>query len=434
MKPARILTIVVLLLCLSFMASGAQNPVLNGEIQQSTMDSEGDYLILNDEDEYLKVNGEDVNSIILGAGQSCIIEVVSDDAFPYTDHVGFDDCNSLGIFTHMATMPEAGDDAGVTSINQSVFCGYRVATGQADWPDPGVHFVFEYVAKEIGETDLKLYDYNFSQLDAVHITVIPAEVGTAFTYQGRLIDDNRTPYGEYDFKFELYNAPIDSDQEGDTVYIDEKEVEDGIFTVELDFGTDVFAGETRWLQIGVRPGELEDPSEYTTLEPRQKVTPTPYALYAKTAGETTSLLKGIVVMWSGSIETIPSGWSLCDGTNGTPDLRDRFIVGAGSSYSVDDTGGEAFHTLTIDEMPAHNHAKGSLTIGEESGHTHPLINRGATDGFAPFGGGSGDGSIVNTGAGTPHTHSLSGSVASTGGGSAHENRPPYYALAYIMKL
>jgi len=48
-------------------------------------------------------------------------------------------------------------------------------------------------------------------------------------------------------------------------------------------------------------------------------------------------MNGIIVMWAGSEETIPSGWKLCDGNNGTPDLRDRFVIGAGSAYSVDDT-------------------------------------------------------------------------------------------------
>lgn len=62
---------------------------------------------------------------------------------------------------------------------------------------------------------------------------------------------------------------------------------------------------------------------------------------------------GLICMWSGS--EIPSGWNLCDGTNGTPDLRDRFIVGSGSEYTIGETGGEKEHTLTTDEMPSHSH-------------------------------------------------------------------------------
>ena len=111
-----------------------------------------------------------------------------------------------------------------------------------------------------------------------------APMGTAFTYQGRLIDVNSPANGHYDLQFELYSDPCLSFaayKVGDTVTIDDLDVVDGYFTVELDFGTwGVFTGDARWLQIGVRPGELEDPDTYTTLAPRQEVTPTPYALYA----------------------------------------------------------------------------------------------------------------------------------------------------------
>ncbi len=55
---------------------------------------------------------------------------------------------------------------------------------------------------------------------------------------------------------------------------------------------------------------------------------------------------GMIVMWSGTIASIPAGWTLCNGSNGTPDLRDRFIVGAGSGYAVGATGGSSVHTLT----------------------------------------------------------------------------------------
>jgi hypothetical protein len=68
------------------------------------------------------------------------------------------------------------------------------------------------------------------------------------------------------------------------------------------------------------------------------------------AAAPTAFLTGMIILWSGSIASIPSGFALCDGTSGTPDLRDRFIVGAGSTYAVDATGGSADATL-----PTHTH-------------------------------------------------------------------------------
>jgi hypothetical protein len=109
-----------------------------------------------------------------------------------------------------------------------------------------------------------------------------APIGTAFTYQGRLVDDGRAADGQYDFRFRLYDDvdPGAGDQKGTTLYAGEVDVVDGYFMVELDFGNDpnVLSGHQLWLDIGVRPGEQEDPNIYTTLSPRQPVMPAPYAL------------------------------------------------------------------------------------------------------------------------------------------------------------
>jgi len=113
---------------------------------------------------------------------------------------------------------------------------------------------------------------------------------------------------------------------------------------------------------------------------------------------------GVILQWPGSLGSIPTGWHLCDGTNGTPDLRDLFVVGAGGDYEVGATGGEATHALTVDEMPSHTHS-GSAVVYSVGGAS---LN--GSGGYTPTG------------------------IGSTGGGDAHENRPPYYALAYIMKL
>jgi len=136
---------------------------------------------------------------------------------------------------------------------------------------------------------------------------------------------------------------------------------------------------------------------------------------------------GTIVIWSGSISSIPDGWVLCDGNNGTPDLTGRFVVHAdadsGGTYNVGDTGGENSHALSIAEMPSHNH-------GSAGTHSHtvnvPKPHGGATEyGLQSIRDGAY--STFTTSSAGAHTH------ASVGSGSAHENRPPYYALAYIMK-
>ena len=159
-------------------------------------------------------------------------------------------------------------------------------------------------------------------------------------------------------------------------------------------------------------------------------------------------------MWSGASTAIPTGWLWCNGQNNTPDWRDRFIVGAGNSYSVGATGGEASHKLTISEMPSHNHGAtlslSGLTTSSDGVHTHTVVRRVCNyNNFGSCGpntaicsddilGGSASGSAnTTTSKSGGHTHTISGSgsvtVNSNGSGSAHENRPPYYALCFIMK-
>lgn len=103
-----------------------------------------------------------------------------------------------------------------------------------------------------------------------------ATVGTAFTYQGRLNDGGSPANGEYDLRFMLYNAASSGTQVGSMVAKENTAVTDGLFTVQLDFGSDIFTGEARYLEIGVRPGASG--ANFTTLSPRQALTPAPYAL------------------------------------------------------------------------------------------------------------------------------------------------------------
>ncbi len=112
---------------------------------------------------------------------------------------------------------------------------------------------------------------------------VAAPMGTAFTYQGRLMDANGPADGQYDFEFRLFADPLlNSFQIGGTIDINDLDVIDGYFTVLLDFGDKAFTGNARWLEIGVRPGDSEE--RCTILKPRQEVTPTPYAIYAENTG------------------------------------------------------------------------------------------------------------------------------------------------------
>lgn len=122
---------------------------------------------------------------------------------------------------------------------------------------------------------------------ALAIMVCSAEVseagpmGTAFTYQGHLYDANVVANDIYDFQFKLYDANVGGSKAANDVNVADVDVIDGYFTVELDFGSDVFDSNAVWLQIGVRPGEQNDPNAYPPLSPRQEVTPTPYALQTR---------------------------------------------------------------------------------------------------------------------------------------------------------
>jgi len=108
-----------------------------------------------------------------------------------------------------------------------------------------------------------------------------APMGTAWTYQGRLIDANVAADGLYDFQFKLFNDPCTGAQQGSTIEAGDLDVIDGHFTAELDFGSDVFNGDARWLEVGVRPGDSNDPNAFVGLSPRQEITPVPYALQTR---------------------------------------------------------------------------------------------------------------------------------------------------------
>jgi hypothetical protein len=173
-----------------------------------------------------------------------------------------------------------------------------------------------------------------------------------------------------------------------------------------------------------------------------------------------ALPTGMIVMWSGSIATIPAGWLLCNGQNGTPDLRGRFVLGAGGDFGVGAQGGSAdavvvshSHEGTTSGQSANHEHFVNVTSAGAGGHAHGpaqgagFLNTGASgfglgtnsDGLGVFESGT-------TGAVGDHAHSVSGWSSGVSADHAHlvytsatgqsgqgANMPPYYAIAYIMK-
>jgi hypothetical protein len=133
---------------------------------------------------------------------------------------------------------------------------------------------------------------------------------------------------------------------------------------------------------------------------------------------------GGIIIWSGAANAIPSGWVLCDGTNATPNLRDRFVIGAGNTYAVGATGGSSTFTpsgtiggtaLTIAQIPAHTHGGGFVATGFQAQY-----------GFSGYGFIGNSGTTTSEGSGQSHTHSFTGTPDNA--------LPPYYALCYIMRV
>ncbi|AAQ54999.1 phage tail fiber protein [Burkholderia phage Bcep22] len=175
---------------------------------------------------------------------------------------------------------------------------------------------------------------------------------------------------------------------------------------------------------------------------------------------------GDIKVWRGAIADIPTvhgpGWQLADGTNGTADLRDRFIVGAGTSYAPTNTGGAATVTLTAAQMPAHNHTvtdPGHTHTVTDPTHAHSVYDPGhahntysnyynlgaqGSGTVTPYNGVGqvvSGGAVIAAGTGIGIYAAATGisiqsrttgiTTQNAGTGAAHENRPPYYALAFI---
>ena len=190
--------------------------------------------------------------------------------------------------------------------------------------------------------------------------------------------------------------------------------------------------------------------------------------FPDTSVQTTALPIGTVAIWSGSIASIPTGWQLCDGTNGTPNMVDKFFVGAGTTYSVGSTGGSSTVTLSSSQITGHSHTI-SVSLAPDGAHLHsidpapggdhthatgapaasPVLRSGTPtlEAYTPGSTGSSQtvpGAMGNAGsphqhtvtvtAAGSHTHTVTVALNNAGVADAHNNMPPYYALAFIMKL
>jgi hypothetical protein len=153
-----------------------------------------------------------------------------------------------------------------------------------------------------------------------------------------------------------------------------------------------------------------------------------YPILQNAPAVSAAIPSGGIILWSGSTGSVPSGWYLCDGTNGTPDLRNSFIVGAGNTYAVGATGGTADAIVV-----SHTHTATSTVT--DPGHTHSITgsnDNAQTSNVPVLGRGQGSPQTANTNTATTSI-TVATSNATAGVSGTGQNLPPYYALAYIQK-
>jgi hypothetical protein len=187
-------------------------------------------------------------------------------------------------------------------------------------------------------------------------------------------------------------------------------------------GTDGRAPNEIWLTFGYNYKFILQDSGGGTIATYDDI----YGILGTIPAASSTLPTGMILLWSGSIGSIPAGYLLCDGTNSTPDLRNRFIIGAGSSYSVNQTGGSADAVLV-----SHTH---TATV-TDPGHTHTTTPSTLFLRASAGAQGSNSGSNWRTDTLTVASTTTGITVANetTGTSGTGANIPPYFALCYIMK-
>jgi hypothetical protein len=178
-----------------------------------------------------------------------------------------------------------------------------------------------------------------------------------------------------------------------------------------------------WMQVGYSYKFIIQTADAVTLQTLDDL----YPILQNAPAVSSAFVAGMIIIWSGSLGSVPAGWVLCDGTNSTPDLRNRFVVAAGSTYAVGATGGSADAIVVT-----HNHTATSVVT--DPGHQHGTVIAGnpgnPIQAYAMGNTPTGANFQTNT-AVTGITVATTNTSAGTSGTNA--NLPPYYALAYIMK-
>ena len=198
-------------------------------------------------------------------------------------------------------------------------------------------------------------------------------------------------------------------------------------TNPIVLGTDGRPQTEIWLTYGYNYKFVLQDSSYNTIQTYDNI----YGIIGVAPTSQASIPSGLIAIWSGAVGSIPSGWYLCNGQNGTPDLRDSFILGAGNTYAVGATGGSKDAIVV-----SHTHTATSTSTVTDPGHNHTYGLSGNSNQTL-----SGGPSLANLGVSTTNTGTASTGItvattttnATAGVSGTNANLPPYYALAFIQK-
>jgi microcystin-dependent protein len=187
-------------------------------------------------------------------------------------------------------------------------------------------------------------------------------------------------------------------------------------------GTDGRPANEVWLTYGFNYKFILKTADDSTIQTYDNL----YGIIGTQPASGATIPAGLISMWSGSIGSIPSGWYLCDGSNGTPNLTDRFVIGAGSAYAVNGTGGVSSITLTTSNMPAHTHTLTDPTHTHAQGGTALNI---ASGNYVQ----GGNNTQIPYNSTSTAAASTGITIGTTGSGTSFSILNPYYALAFIQK-